>query len=236
KRSEILRLFLIPEEHENELVKKLREIGNTGKMTGYSQFYNWHSFKKQTTYNWKWKLDLSDLRVQDRTDHGKFNLIKYNDTQSVTKGFLTFLDAVHKSCSVNPVMLSAETRISENTIVKYRQKALKEQHVLPYWSVSHIGLDDFYQVCFPNTESNKQLIETFDTFPKASVMKSDEFCRYLLYLPPKNINELDGLLEEKEENREIKLYSKNAINVTDRSIIRGVNIARIYRKKPSHWN
>jgi hypothetical protein len=125
---------------------------------------------------------------------------------------------------VNDEDMSIRTGISEHTVRKYRHRALQDDFVIPYWLVSQIGLDNYYQVCIQNTDCNQRLVSFFDTLPKVKVMKSKEFCRYLLFLPAEAIEKLKRNLKIGEKKGEFEIIWRRDLSIDSKTIVEGVNL------------
>ncbi|MFW9997273.1 MAG: hypothetical protein ACFFD4_34840, partial [Candidatus Odinarchaeota archaeon] len=95
--------------------------------------------------------------------------------------------------------------------------------------VSKIGLNDYYQICLRNTDVNKQLIAFLDTLPKIKVMKSQEFYRYLLFLPSIAIRRLNKLLAEHEKKNDYDILWRHEISYNIKAIEKGVNLLNAWK-------
>ncbi|MFW9997979.1 MAG: hypothetical protein ACFFD4_38410 [Candidatus Odinarchaeota archaeon] len=228
---QVFRVFLLPEKRERELVPVLKESGNAGEMKEWYVRYNWDLFIKEKKYGpWKWKLDLEDLEPLRAIDTSRFDHVRTMQSLPVTGKFITFLEAVHRSRSLHTASLSATTGISEHMVKKYRKEAIEGQFILPYCTVAHTGADSFYQLCLENKPLNERLISFLETLPKISVMKSEEFSRYLLYLPRNAISRVKSLLQQEEDRGECEILWKNEILVNSKTIISGVQLDKLLEK------
>ncbi|MFW9992868.1 MAG: hypothetical protein ACFFD4_12565 [Candidatus Odinarchaeota archaeon] len=130
--------------------------------------------------------------------------------------------------------IAVEAGVSEDLATKNRQKALKERVILPFWQISRLGNDHVYQICFRNTVDNQQLANYLETFPKVKVMKSADFCRYLLFLPAIGIEKLSAMLIEGEKNGDFSVLWRRNIVVDDKTRLTGVNLNELLKKRYLH--
>ncbi|MFW9995665.1 MAG: hypothetical protein ACFFD4_26740 [Candidatus Odinarchaeota archaeon] len=228
---QVFRLFLIPEKLEDEFFPDLRELGTTGKCNEWYVCYNWNSLRQTQKGNWKWDLNLSSLEVRSDPDQGRFDLISgtsSGSTSPVKDQFIEFLEVVHKYYNVNTFDISTRTGINEWKVNEYRQRAVDEKIVMAYWSITQIGIDSIYQVCFKNVLVNQKLAKFLDSLPKVSAMKSDKFCRYMLFLPPAALRSLKSWLYRGEKNGDFEILCRNEFRLDYRAIRRGVNLVEVF--------
>jgi len=193
--------------------------------------YDFSSLRQTTEKSWKWDLELDDLEKTGEKGVIFNRMTSIDPTSKITPAFLTYLEAIHRLSSIENDDLAAFTGINKHTVVNYQQKALNEQFILPYWLVSKIGIDHYYQLFISNTTTNSQLISFIESLPKVIAMKSKEYIRYLLYLPPAAMNKFDKRMARGIEEREFDVLAKQRIVLDRRTIVEGVNIAEIYQKK-----
>jgi hypothetical protein len=211
----VFRLFLVPVEKEEEWVEILSRMGRTGKLKEHYIVYNWKSLIRTRKGKWKWKLDFQDLKTNPGTPHGKFNFISLaKRIERITPNFQKFISTIYDTDQANPQELAAITGISKRTAYDYFNKFVDEKIILPHWQVSRIGLDALYQVFFENKESNKSLAEFLESLPKTMVMRSKEFCRFLIFLPSAAIERFIHVLRIDEENDEFETIYRGKIVLT----------------------
>ncbi|MFW9990542.1 MAG: hypothetical protein ACFFD4_00650 [Candidatus Odinarchaeota archaeon] len=230
----VFRLFLLPIEQEREWVACLKELGETGKINEWYSRYNLDTLTRTKTGGWKWELDFSDLNKRSIDECGKYNYyLGHQQLVNVTDRFINYLEAVHKRGSMKTSELAFTTDISEHTIKKYHKRSLEESCILPELFISRINLDSYYQLCFKKNELNWPLVAFLETFPKIKAMKSEEFYRYLLFLPRVATNKLNDRLIAGEEKNEFTILSKEIISFDARTIDKGVDLCHAWKLKSS---
>ncbi|MHA2331471.1 MAG: hypothetical protein ACXAEU_05545 [Candidatus Hodarchaeales archaeon] len=229
---QVFRVFLLPLKLEKALIPLLRECGTIfGEIDEWYNRYNLDSLTRTGSGTWKWKIDSSSLANQARTDYSKFHyLIKMLEPEKITTKFVSYLEVIHSQGFARISDLSIITGISLHTLKKFQKKAVNGKFVLPDVQISRLGLSSYYQVCFRNTRDNQQLVKLFEMLPRVRVMKSNEFYRYLLFLPAVVAKKINSWLIEKEEQGEFEIISRQPISYLEaKSIYKGVNLSRTWK-------
>ncbi|MFW9997447.1 MAG: hypothetical protein ACFFD4_35715 [Candidatus Odinarchaeota archaeon] len=221
----VFRLFLIPEAIERKLAPAIDLLGMADKLEEWFVSYSWNSLVHTKRSTWKWKLDFSDLEVESGSNPNRFDRIFFTEQpRKLNYKFISYLETVHRLGPVNTDELVDYIGFSEEAIRKYQQIALKDRIIIPYWLLSQIGSDSYYEVSFKNHENNQKLATFLENMPKVKAMKSKNFSRYIVYLPEPAVRKLDHLLQQKEKQGEIDLHSKYVLGFSRNSIINGVNL------------
>jgi len=229
KKYTIFRLFLIPNEIQKKIEIRLNEIGTTGILSEYYLKYNWDTLKQTTRYTWNLELDLSNMKSEYINNNYRNDLIYNYPPQRLFKGFISYIEAVHKLRSTNTADLTAKTGLGTYNVKKYQKKSITEKYIIPYWSLSpFIGTDHFYQICFENKPENYPISYLLESLPKIRVMKSSIFHRYLIFLPWKVINKLKDLLKIARREYNVEILVEKELSITD-SIDYAVNLEDLLR-------
>jgi hypothetical protein len=226
---QVFRLFLFPLGLEHELSSRLKESGMTGKLSEYYLQYNWDSLIQTKTGKWRWDLKFSDLKTRASPDSCKYDHLFFTGKrESITPGFVTYLDTVHRLESIKSEDLVIKTGFNKRTLLKFNKKAIEEKFVLSFLRISRIGLGAYYQVCFENTDINQQLARFLESLPKVRVAKSKDFFRYILFLPLVAVKRLNHRLNTGEKQGEFEIISKES-SFGPKSIQSGVNLKQVWQ-------
>ncbi|MFW9994471.1 MAG: hypothetical protein ACFFD4_20675 [Candidatus Odinarchaeota archaeon] len=213
----IFRLFLLPEEGMEDKVNQLTELGMTGRVEEWYYLYNWESLRQTSRGTWRWKLDFDKLAHDIREPEAKYNLmVATKRIRGVSTNFLTFLDVIHREDQLIPQELAASTGFNIRTIYDYVNKVLDENVVLPYWTISRIGLDADYQIFAENTAKNQPFVELLRSLPVSIVMESKKFYRFVIHLPKSSIERFTSFLKAIEDKNVFNtVYRENITSLTD---------------------
>ncbi|MHA1166815.1 MAG: hypothetical protein ACTSP4_11325 [Candidatus Hodarchaeales archaeon] len=228
KNHRIFRIFLLPKSQSNTLSRRLERIGVTGGIVEWYRSYNWHFLTQTRKFKWKWRMKFDDLNSYQFDANGRFDLFQnITSVRSISSGFLSYLDAIHRTGTGNPNDLAVKTGLTVQSIYRFHKKALSQKIIIPEIVITKIGLPVFYQVCFKNIHKNRILIDYFNSFPKIKAIISKELCRYLLFLPPMYDIRLKKLLTNEEKHYDYEILSQYRINLGSKSIESGVDLTSL---------
>jgi len=228
KDQRIFRFFLLPSSKESFLSNELRDLGLSSRIVERYYKISMDSLIQTSQRTWQWAIDFDSEQFQVN-NRVKFDLLAEVQTKSIlSPRFYSYLEVVHKFQSVNADDLSIKTGIHPRTIRRFTKISLDRNYIIPMWYINHIGLDGLYQIVIDNNSINEQFRKIINRIPKISVLKSEDFTRYLFFLPQSVITRLEKKLNTLEQEGRNEFLIKGRILLNNNTIERGVNLKKVF--------
>ncbi|MHA2296628.1 MAG: hypothetical protein ACXAEU_18125 [Candidatus Hodarchaeales archaeon] len=219
---EPFRVLLFPIEREEELLRDIDE-NNTCKVIKWYNRYDLQYLERGITDYWTWSRGLTTTSgpVSARV----FKLVDFNVPEvSFTPVHSTILDIVHRSMTIPPVEIANVTGIKKRTVYNYFKRAIEMGVIIPYWSLTRTGLDEYFRVVLAEEPLEAEVKAYLERFPKTNTNLGNKFTSTVLYLPSGMVKKVEDYLKTSEQEEKCRILSIGTFTADSWTVNRGFEL------------